>query len=290
MPMIREARSDDFERVYPLLLQFDNPHLDVEHWRQLFIDHTGLQNDRFGWMLLEGDDVVGFVCTTWSDRTIRGRKTRICNTSNWIVKPEYRAHSLALYMKAITDKSVAVTNLTPTAQVLKLMERLGFTLMDATERIVLPVVTARTFTDRCKIITDAETLQSALSGDNLRLFKDHQLPFNHHVLLRAIEGDCYVMMNRTLKTIRGGLRLPFARVHHIGTPDIFARHLDKLVVHIAATLKVVALIVDDRMLRGATPWHSFLRPGGERKAAFRSKTLTAEDIDGLYSENVLLNY
>jgi hypothetical protein len=162
--------------------------------------------------------------------------------------------------------------------------------MDATERIVLPVVTPRTFTDRCEIITDAETLQNTLSGENLRLFRDHQLSFNHHVLLRTIEGDCYVMMNRTLKTIRGSLRLPFARVHHIETLDVFARHLDKLVVNIAVTLKVVALIVDERMLRGATPWHSFQRPGGERQAAFRSKTLTAEDIDGLYSENVLLNY
>jgi len=290
MPMIREARSDDFERVYPLLLEFDNPHLDVEHWRQLFIDHTGLQNDRFGWMLVEGDDVVGFLCTTWSDRTIRGRKTRICNTSNWIVKPEYRAHSLALYAKAITDKSVAVTNLSPTAQVLKLMERLGFTLMDATERIVLPVLTPRTFTDHCEIVTDTETLQRVLSGESLQLFKDHQLPFNYHLLLRTIEGDCYVMMNRSPKTIGGSLRLPFARVHHIGAPDIFVRHLDKLVVNVAATLKIVALIVDDRMLRGARPWHSFLRPGGERKAAFRSQMLTAEDIDGLYSENVLLNY
>jgi hypothetical protein len=62
------------------------------------------------------------------------------------------------------------------------------------------------------------------------------------------------------------------------------------VVRVAASLKIVAMIVDDRMLRGTVPWHSFMRPGGERKAAFRSRTLTAEDIDGLYTEAVLLNY
>jgi len=38
------------------------------------------------------------------------------------------------------------------------------------------------------------------------------------------------------------------------------------------------------------PWHSFMRPGAERKAAFRSKRLAAEDIDGLYTEATLLNY
>src|SRR5262249_34534925 len=111
-----------------------------------------------------------------------------------------------------------------------------------------------------------------------------------HILLRTAVADCYVMMNRTLKTIRGHLRLPFARVHHIGAPEVFVRHLEKLVVHVAASLKVVAMIVDDRMLQGTVQWHSCMRPGGERKAVFRSKKLAAEDIDGLYTEATLLNY
>jgi acetoacetyl-CoA synthetase len=288
--IIREARGADFERVYPLLLEFKNPHLTKEHWRQLFVDHSGLQNDHFGWVLVDGDDVVGFVSTILGERTIRGEMVRLCNTSSWIVKHEYRAHSLALHAKVIADKSVTVTNLSATPQVLKLLEKMGFTLMDKSERIVLPVVTLRTFIDRCEILTKAGAIEGALEGEGLRFFRDHQLPYNHHILLRAPAGDCYVMMNRALKTIRGNLRLPFARVHHIGAPDIFVRHLEKLVVRVAASIKVVAMIVDDRMLHGTVPWHSFMRPDGERTAAFRSERLTAEDIDGLYTEAVLLNY
>jgi acetoacetyl-CoA synthetase len=290
VPIIREARGDDFERVYPLLLEFKNPHLDTEHWRQLFIDHTGLQNDHFGWVLVDADDVVGFVSTILSERTIRGETVRLCNTSSWIVKPEYRAHSLALHAKVIADKSVTITNLSPTVQVLKLLEKMGFTLIDKSERIILPVITARTFMDRCEILTKAGAVEGALKGESLRFFRDHQLPFNHHVLLRTPVGDCYVMMNRTLKTIRGNFRLPFARVHYMGAPGIFVRHLEKLVVRVATSLKVVAMIIDDRMLHGEAPWHSFMRPGGERKAAFRSERLVADDIDGLYTEAVLLNY
>ena len=290
MVIIREARADDFERVYPLLVEFENPYLKTEHWRQLFIDHTGLQNGHFGWVVVDGDDIVGFVGTILSERTIRGEAARLCNTSSWIVKPAYRMHSLALYAKVIADKSVTVTNLSPTAQVLKLLEKLGFTLMDKSERIILPVVTPRTFMDRCEILTRPSAVQDALDSENLRFFRDHQLPFNRHVLLRTAAGDCYVMMNRTLKTIGGNMRLPFARVHHIGAPDFFVGHLEKLVVRVAASLKVVAMIVEDRMLQGTVPWHSFMRPGGERKAAFRSDRLVAEDIDGLYTEAVLLNY
>src|SRR6266478_5439679 len=47
-----------------------------------------------------------------------------------------------------------ITNLSPISQVLKLLEKLGFTLMDKSERIILPVVTKQTFVDRCKILTD----------------------------------------------------------------------------------------------------------------------------------------
>src|SRR4029077_16658763 len=135
------------------------------------------------WVLVDGDNVVGFVSTILSERTIRGETVRLCNTSSWIVKPEYRAHRLALHAKGIADKSITVTNLSPTAQVLKLLEKLGFTLMDKSERIILPIVTARTFTDDCKVLTEPSSIQSALKGENLRFFRDHQLPFNHHVLL-----------------------------------------------------------------------------------------------------------
>ncbi len=290
MVIIREARADDFERVYPLLLEFENPYLKAEHWRQLFIDHTGLQHGHFGWVLVDGDNIVGFVSTIFSERTIRGEAVRLCNTSSWIVRPAYRAHSLALHAKVTADQSVAVTNLSPTARVLKLLEKLGFTLMDKSERIILPVVTPRTFIDGCEILTRPGAVLDALSGENLRFFRDHQLPFNHHVLLRTAAGDCYVMMNRTLKTVVGNLRLPFARVHHIGAPEVFVCHLEKLVVRVAVSLKVVGMILDDRMLQGTVPWHSFMRPAGKRKAAFRSERLTAEDIDGLYTEAVLLNY
>jgi len=79
-------------------------------------------------------------------------------------------------------------------------------------------------------------------------------------------------------------------VHHIGAPEIFNRHTEKVAARIAAALGVAAMIVDERMLRGRIPWHSFARRGGPKQAAFRSTKLTDQDIDGLYTEAVLLNF
>jgi hypothetical protein len=290
MVTIREAHALDFPQVYPLLREFRNEQLTEGQWRQLFVDHTGLQDDRFGWVLVDGANVVGFIGTILSERRIRGEVRRLCNLSSWIVKRDYRAHSIALHARAVADKSLEITSLSPTPGVLKLLQRMGFAMMDKSERIVVPVPTPRSLIDACEIITDPRALQRILHGDQLRFFQQHQLPHNRHALLRTREGACYLMMNRTMKAIRAALRLPFARVHHISAPEVFTRHSENVVARIAVSLRVVALIVDDRMLQGRKPWHSFARPGGKRVAAFRSTVLREEDIDGLYSEAVLLNY
>jgi len=258
MVTIREARGEDFGRIYPLLSEL-NPAISKEMWRQLFVDHSRVQNDRYGWMLVDGDEVVGFLGTTMGERLVRGERLRLCNTTAWTVKKEYRAHSLSLYAKVLAEKGVEVTNLSPTHQVLRMMQKLGFSLMDKAERIILPVVTPAMLFDRSRVLTNPAEVERQLDGESLRLFRDHQLPYNRHALLLAPEGACYLMMNRSPKRI-------------------------------AAALGVAAMIVDERMLRGRIPWHSFARRGGPKQAAFRSTKLTDQDIDGLYTEAVLLNF
>jgi acetoacetyl-CoA synthetase len=290
MPRVREARADDFSKVYPLLLGFGNEGLAEEDWRQLFVDHTGLQDGKFGWVLVEGDEVVGFLGTIMSQRTVRGEKVRLCNTSSWIVKPEYRAHSLALQARVLADRAVTVTSLSPTPEVAKVLERMGFKLIDKSERIIFPVLTPLGLARGCEVVTDPAALERALDGERLRYFRDHQLPFHRHALVRSKEGDCYLMMNRSPKAVARGLRLPFARIHHVDAPAVLARHSERVATILAARVRVVGMIVDNRLLGQHVPWNSFERPSGPQNAAFRSDRLTEQDIDGLYTEAVLLNF
>src|SRR5438874_8937676 len=44
MVSICDARAEDFKKVYPLFLEFNNPYVTKEHWRQLFVDHSGCQD------------------------------------------------------------------------------------------------------------------------------------------------------------------------------------------------------------------------------------------------------
>lgn len=288
MVTIRDARADDFEKVYPLLLDFNNHFLTKEHWRQLFVDHSGCQNGRFGFILFDGEDAVGFIATIFSERTYGGEKLRICNMSNWIVKNKYRVHSLSLLTKVLASGADAITNITPTAQVLKVCEKIGFTTIDKSERIIWPSPTGLGRRG-VKILTRREDVEPALSGEQLRICRDHALPWSHHAVILATQGECYLMMNRSEKAIKGDMRLPFARIYHLSNAEIFVNYADCLALAMAIDHKVVGMIVEERMFYGRRIWHSIARPG-VRTAAFKSNKLNALQIDNLYSEMILLNY
>lgn len=291
MVTIREAQADDFARVYPLLLEFKDATPTEEQWRQLFIDHSGLQDGCFGQIVLDDGEVVGFLALTFSERTIRGQKRRFCNMSNWIVKSAYRGQSLGLLARVLALENVTITNLSPTPGVLKMCQKLGFKILDQSQRVVLPVLDPRKLLDSCEILTDPAVIEASLEGEARKICRDHRLPYHKHLLVRSDRGDCYVMFNRSPKLVKWMVRVPVARVHHVSAPDVFLAHLDRIAVAAAVHFRTVAMVVEERILRGHRPWHSFARPGGGQPGAFKSKDgVRPEEIDGLYSECVLLNY
>jgi hypothetical protein len=289
MAFVRDARADDFPKVHPLLLDLPNARLvSQDQWRQLFVDHWGFQDGKFGYVLQHGDEVVGFISTIYSERVVRSERLRFCCISNWIVKEQHRADSLALLSKILALKSVEITNLTPSPPLLEMFQKLKYKVFDRTERVVFASPTPA-LARPCTILTDPDAI-SAVAGDGVRQFvRDHRLPYNRHVLIRSVEGDCYVMFDRSYKAVSGSTRLPFARVHHVSNARVFARHAARLVLKVMATSRVVGMIIEERMLRGETISHSIERPG-KLQGSFRSNKLTADDVDNLYAEHVLLNY
>lgn len=290
MAKIREAVAEDFAQVHPLLLEFENPNLGREDWRQLFVDHSGCQGGRFGYVLVEGDRVVGFLALTFSERLVRGERRRLCNLSNWIVKSEHRGQSLALLTRVLALRGVTITNLSPTPEVYRMCERLGFLPLDRSERIVLPLPDPRGLFESCRILTDPARIEPELDPETRKICRDHRLPHHRHMLVRSRRGECYLMLNRSRKQV-GRLRLPLARVHYASAPDVLLAHLGRIAVTAALRFGTVAMVLDERILGGHRPWQSFARPGGPRRGAYRPDgDVRPEEIDGLYSELVLLNY
>lgn len=107
---IKKAYSEDFEKIYPVLLLFDNPNITKEDWQKLFMKYWDSDRDYFGYYLEENNEVVGFFGLIFSLRQLDGKQADFCNMTSWIVKPEYRKYSLKLLNSVLAEENVVITN------------------------------------------------------------------------------------------------------------------------------------------------------------------------------------
>jgi len=290
MASLRQAKRCDSVAILPLLARFNNPGLRVEDFLRLFVDNRQCGFDFVGYMLEEQGKAVGFLAYTFSQRTIHGHLELLCNISNWIVLEKYRHQSLSLLMPALRLPGVTITNFSPTPDVLAICHKLGFKDLPAKQRIVLPVPLPRWGSRHVKVITDAAEVRKRAMPEQLRLIDDHSLPHHRYVWVDSPQGGCLLILNRVYKRVFGKLKLPFVRIHHISDAELCLRSISQAVTSCARQFGVVGAIVEDRYLLGRPVRFSFDRPGSANVAAFRSSNLSANDIDGLYSELALLNY
>src|SRR6185295_14579992 len=133
--------------------------------------------------------------------------------------------------------------------------------------------------------SDPALLERTLTGDELRLYRDHAgCAAARHVLLMRDGRWCYVIFR---KDRRKGLPL-FASILHVSDADLFremsgplARHL--LLRHGAAATLIERAVVEHR------PRVSLVVDSPRRKM-FRSPSLEPTHIDYLYSELVCLSW
>ncbi len=219
MVAIRRALADDFSEVYSrLLLEFRNPYLSREDYLNLFKRQWEGAEDWHGFVLVDEDAVVGFLGLIFSKRAIKGREYRLCNLSHWIVKPEYRRHSMSLLFAATSLKGYTFTSFTPTPAVTPIYEKLRWGMLDQRCHIILGLPTPALITGRRRrVILDANELKSRLSFAETQLYQDHR-PFKcQHAFVDNGRGNgCYLVYTRVRRK-----RLPFVLIHYIGNLDVF---------------------------------------------------------------------
>jgi acetoacetyl-CoA synthetase len=80
-------------------------------WRRLF-DHGWSDHGR-GFVLLDGNAVVGFLGAIVVRRQVNGEAALFCNLSSWAVHAKYRGWGMALLAALLRDESLTYTAFTP---------------------------------------------------------------------------------------------------------------------------------------------------------------------------------
>ncbi len=134
MPEISAVSVYDYEGVAAFLSNFPNLPADREYWitrfRFWWDDNPAYsQNLDKGWIIRDGSRIAGFVGVVPMIFMLSGKEATVFNSTTWMVLPEYRSYSMALYGRVLAASAKTLLfNTTPSAVVEKILNMLKFKL------------------------------------------------------------------------------------------------------------------------------------------------------------------
>jgi hypothetical protein len=281
---IEKAVSDDFERVYPLFSGFGGSPIPKPRWKKIFDSPWSAEEDFCGYLLLKDGEVKGYLGLIFSHRRIDDKPQKLGNMTSWIVSEECRGQSLLLLLEALKLKDYTLTNFTASPTVAAILSKLGFKEFRVDQRVLLPVPPLSLSQRGVGCHFELQSIGSKVSGDDLKIFEDHQGLNCQHLLLESANGDCYVVLKKTKRK-----RLSFAKVHYLSNAKVFHDCMERLATKISFRLGVFGFMVDERYIQGQKFRRSVHYPH-QRTAFFKSSSAIDENqIDTLYSELVALH-
>jgi hypothetical protein len=274
----------DVRRAAEFLHAQLNSRVSVDHWASAVDVPWAVQRPNAGFMLLDGDEVVGVQLAFYSERVLDGSRERFCNLGAWCVLPEYRLHGLRLLKAALRQEGYHFTDLSPSGNVVGINEKLSFRFLDTTTALV-PCLPWPTLPGRGRISADPEVIARTLSGAELELYRDHAATgAARHVVLLQGEEWCYVVFRRDR---RKDLPL-FVSVLYVSNPRLFRAMARRFARHVLIHHRALAMLAEERVV-GYRPRPSLTWRWPRRKM-FRSPSLAPSQIDYLYSELVCVSW
>jgi hypothetical protein len=230
-----------------------------------------------GFMLRDGQRVVGVGLAFYSERLVAGHAERFCNMGAWCVLPEFRFHSMRLMTAVLAQDGYHFTSLSPIPKTASILAWLKFRSLD-TSAALIPNLPWPTLPGRTTISADPDVIEATLAGAELELYRDHAraLAVHHHVLIRG-QDSCYIM-HREFRHKDVPL---YAVLLHVSNPGLFHRALIPLTRHLLVRHRLVATLGELRII-GHQPRLSFGLNAWPKM--YRSDSLDPGQIDYLYSE------
>ncbi|MDE2221792.1 MAG: GNAT family N-acetyltransferase [Candidatus Omnitrophica bacterium] len=276
MISVQKAYANDFDRVYPLLHEFD-PQISQEQWQSIFQRHWESQDAQCGYLLIDGNEVAGFIGVMLTQREVGGRLRKFCDLGTWIVKPSHRNQSLNLLLTVLRQKEWTFTGFTANEHAHVLLKKMGFKDYQTQWRWVVPRPWPSTGS---RILWGKNRIRESLDAPQRKIFEDHAKFNCFHALMEAQGESCYMILTRPKR------KLPRLELHYASDYDLLARHIVDL-ANASLTLKAAGVLVPGHRLSPPLPawtWPIQLK----YSRLYKSADLSLKDIDTLYSELFVL--
>jgi hypothetical protein len=275
--MLSPIGDGQVDQVAEFLHRELNPKVAVKVWAQGMRAEWMADAHNHGFMLTEGNEVVGANIAFYSEREVNGRPERFCNLGALCVVESRRAHAVRLIRAALRQPGYHFTDLSPSGNVIELNQRLGFHSLDTAT--VLQINWPVPPTPSLRITADLAEIEATLSGRDLRIFRDHRdSPAARHLLVASGPDRCYVIGRRDRRK-----KVPvFVSILYVSNERLFRRSARHIARHFLLRAGALATLLETRVT-GQPPAGSIaLRH--PRPKMFKSSQLSPCDIDYLYSE------
>jgi hypothetical protein len=254
-----------------------NPKVAVKVWAKGIRVQWMADAPNHGFMLTESGEVVGVNLAFYSEREVNGRPERFCNLGALCVRESRRAHAIRLVRAVLRQPGYHFTDLSPSGNVIELNRRLGFHQLDTATALQInwPVPP----TSSLHLITDLADIEEALTGRDLRIFRDHRdSPAARHLLVVSGAELCYVIGRRDRRK-----KVPaFVSILYVSNANLFRRSARHIARHFLIHGGSLATLLETRVTGQAPAGSITLRQ--PRPKMFKSSQLGPSDIDNLYSE------
>jgi hypothetical protein len=255
-------------------------------WAAAFTPPWTFEQPNHGFMLVDdAGETVGAYGVLYSERTVGGRRERICNLAAWCVREDQRFHSLRLLKALLAQEGYTFTDFSPSGAVVPLNVRFGFTELDPATVLVptLPWPWPR----GVRVVSEPDGVRAALTGHELDLYHDHEgLAAARHLVLTEGDRRCWVVFRMDRRK-----QLPpvFASILHVSDRAVFRQGIRAVGRHLLLHHRAAAMLAERRVTGPLHVWPRFTL-GAPRRKMILSSTMSVDEVDYFYSELMCLSW
>jgi hypothetical protein len=262
---------------------FDNMgKIPFERWGNILDCRWIPEDDRYGAVVMDGDDLCGFLGIVFADRPLAGSIHRTGNITSWYLEKDRRRSGLGQEMLALVTSLPGVTYVatSPNPRSGSLLAKVGWQVLEE-RRFVWHRTEAAPQAEVRRIASPREA--GELDSGSRQVLADHAgLNIDAHVL-RGPDGEaCLVVTYVKLK----GADVAHHEVLHVSDRPVFTGLVRELANAVLAPANAV-LSLDSRFVTASAMPDEIVRLGIPR--TFRPCGVEPHHIDFLYSEVVLLD-
>lgn len=272
---LRPITTADVGGVGAFLRAQLNGRLSAATWAAAIVPPWAGEAPNHGFLIAADRQIVGVQIAIYSERVIMGRLERICNIAAGCTAADYRIHEGRLLRSVLAQPGFTFTDLSPSGASLSGDQPGRFSEID-TRSVLLPNL-PKLGRRSVEVTGDPRELAEALTGDDLRLYADHDRCLAaRQLLIRSGTEQCHVIYRCDR---RKGVAT-IASILYASAPELLRRALPELRSYLLGHDRAMATTAEIRLI--GWPDGAIELPPARR--VFWSTRLRADQLDYLYSE------